>query len=310
MGTATLSALSAVEQALWDISGKAAGLPVYKMLGGPFRRRIRLYASGYLAQPSHFFAGGAGLEESARHVVEQGFDALKITPQPDDWKDKSSTRILRDSVERVRIVRETVGDDVDICLDYHGRSFLPTEAVALAREIEQYHPFFLEEPSLTTNPSSLGWTKTMTSIPIAAGERCVTREAAKQVIEEESVHILQPEPMANGGISETIRWAFLAELHHIAIAPHHACSPVSLTACAHIDACIPNFVIQECNVDLTEPFIREVFVDLPKIEDGYLLLPEKPGLGVSFDEDAAEKYQYKPYDRPVIEQIDGGIGLE
>ena len=310
LGTATLSALSAVEQALWDIAGKAAGLPVYKMLGGPFRRKVKVYASGYLAQPLHFFKDGAGLVESAKAVVEQGFSALKITPQPDDWKNKSPNRILADSIDRVREVREAVGDDIDICLDYHGRSFSPREAVALAREIEQYRPLFLEEPAMTTNIDSLVWTKGMTSIPIAAGERCVTREAAKELIEKEAVHVFQPEPMANGGIFETIKWAAVAEMHHIELAPHHACSPVSLASCMHIDACIPNFLIQECNVDLNEPFIREVFTELPEIQDGYLQLSDKPGLGVSIDEDAAQNYAYKPYDRPVIEANDGGIGLE
>ena len=310
LGTATLAALSGVEQAMWDIAGKACGLPVYKMLGGPVRDKVRVYASGYLAQPKHFFEEGLDLVDAANYVVEQGFTALKITPQPDDWKGKSPIRIHRDSVERVRAVREAVGPDIDICLDYHGRSFSPVEAVKLAREIEPYHPMFLEEPSLTTNPDSLVWTKSMTSIPIAAGERCVTREQTREVLEKEAVHILQPEPMANGGISETIRWAYLAELHHIQIAPHHACSPVSLASCGHIDAVIPNFIIQECNVDLDEPFIKEVFRDLPRIVGGYLEISDRPGLGVSFNEKAAERYEFKPFDRPVVRLEDGSIGLE
>ncbi len=310
LGTATLAALSAVEQALWDISGKACGLPVYKMLGGPLRDKVRIYASGYLAQPLHFYEEGLELVDAAKSVVERGFDALKITPQPDDWKQKTSRQIRRDSVERVRRVREAVGPDVDICLDYHGRNLSPVEAVKLARDIEQYDPMFLEEPSLTSNAGSLIWTKQMTTIPIAAGERCVTRELAREIIEKEAVHILQLEPMANGGIFETIKWAALAELHHIEIAPHHACSPVSLLSCAHIDACIPNFLIQECNVDLDDPFIREVFVDLPVIENGYLKLPELPGIGVSFDEEAAAQYPFKPFDRPVVIGEDGSVGLE
>src|SRR5262245_14234391 len=144
LGTATMGALSAVEQALWDIAGKAAGLPVYRMLGGPFRGKIRLYASGYLCQRSHFFAeGGDTLVNGAKAVVAAGYTAMKFTPQPDDYQGKTSAQILKDSIERVRSVREAVGDDVDLCLDYHGRSFSPAEAVQLAHAIECYKPLFL-----------------------------------------------------------------------------------------------------------------------------------------------------------------------
>lgn len=310
LGTATMAGLSAVEQALWDIAGKACGLPVYKMLGGAFRDKIRVYGSGYLAQPSHFDLKEESLVQSCKATVAAGFTAIKITPQPDDWKTKTPNQILHDSIERVRSVREAVGDSVDICLDYHGRELSTMEAMKLARAIEQYNPFFIEEPALTENPESLRYLKQMTSIPIAGGERCISRDRLRELVEKEAVHILQPEPMANGGILETIKWAFLAELHHIMIAPHHACSPVSLVSCAHIDACIPNFLMQECNVDLTSDFINEIFVDVPTIENGYLELPQKPGLGIDINEEAAEAYGYKPYDRPVIVTLDGGIGLE
>jgi len=311
LGTATMAALSAVEQALWDISGKACGLPVYRMLGGPFRRKIRLYASSYLAQRSHFFAEGGGtLVEGAKSVVAAGFTGLKFTPQPDDYQKKSWTQTLRDSVERVRSVREAVGDDIDICLDYHGRSFSPAEAVQLAQAIEKYRPFFLEEPALTESPESLVEVKIKTNIPIAGGERCISRDRLKEILEKRAVHVLQPEPTCNGGILETIHWAAMAELYHITIAPHQACGPVSLLACVHIDACIPNFLIQECNVDFQSTFVKDLFFDLPAIENGSLLLPEKPGLGIGFNEEAAAKYPYRPYDRPVIIRLDGGIGLE
>ena len=138
LGTATMAALSAVEQALWDIAGKACGLPVYKMLGGPTRDRIRLYASGYLCQRSHFFSdGGGSLVDGAKGVVAQGYTAMKFTPQPDDYQKKRWPQILKDSVERVRQVREVVGEDVDICLDFHGRSFSPAEPVQLAQAIDR-----------------------------------------------------------------------------------------------------------------------------------------------------------------------------
>ena len=311
LGTETMGALSAVEQALWDISGKACGLPVYKMLGGPFRKKIRLYASGLLSQRSHFFAeGGTPLVQNVKAVVAAGFTAIKFTPQPDDYATKTWTQVLKDSIERVRTVREAVGEHVDICLDYHGRSFSPAEAVQLAQAIEQYRPLFLEEPALTESPESLVEVKMKTSIPIAGGERCISRDRLKEILEKRAVHVLQPEPTCNGGILETIHWAAMAEMYHISIAPHQACSPVSLMACVHIDACIPNFLIQECNVDFSSRFVQDLFPDPPRIEQGDLILSDKPGLGVTFNEAAAAKYPYKPSDRPVIVRPDGGISLE
>lgn len=310
LGTATMAALSAVEQALWDISGKACGLPVYKMLGGPCRDKVRVYASGYLAQPSHFDLGDDSLVESALKVVEAGFTAMKFTPQPDDYKSKTPREVLRDSIERVRSVREAVGEDIDICLDYHGRSFSPVEAVKLAQAIEPYQPLFLEEPALTESPESLLEVKQKTNIPIAGGERCISRDRLREILEKRAVHILQPEPMCNGGILETVKWAAFCELYHIVIAPHQACGPVSLLSCGHIDASVPNFLIQECNVDLNSSFLKDIFYELPVITDGYLELPEKPGLGIELNEEAAKKYPWKPCDRPVIIEHDGGIGLE
>lgn len=308
LGTATLSALSAVEQALWDISGKACGLPVYKMLGGPSRNRIRVYASATVMQGHDH--QGRNLAESAKNVVKAGFTALKITPQPPDYASLSPQAVLEGSVARVKAVREAVGEAVDICLDYHGRSFSPIEAVRLARAVEPYNIFFLEEPALTENPDSLVEAKAKTTIPIAAGERCVTRSCMRELISKQAVHIIQPEPLANGGILETIKVAAMAEMYHIMVAPHQASSPVSLAVCAQVDAVIPNFLIQECNVDLEAPMARDLLNPLPRIEAGYLHLPDRPGLGIELNEEAARDYPPLPYDRPVIIGQDGSIGLE
>ncbi len=310
LGTAELAALSAVEQALWDIAGQACGLPVYRMLGGPTRDRVRLYASGYLCQPRHFDLEGDDLVGAAVGCVAQGFSAVKFTPQPDDYQGKSPEYIHQAAVERVRRVREAVGDDIDICLDYHGRSFSVTEAIRLAQAIEPYHPMFLEEPALTENPDALVEAKMKTSIPIAGGERCTSRDRLRDILEKRALHILQPEPTCNGGILETVKWAFVCELYHVVLAPHQACGPVSLLVNAHIDASITNFLIQECNVDVSDPFLKDLFHPMPVISDGHLQLPQTPGLGIELDEDAAARYERKPADRPVILEADGAIGLE
>ncbi len=301
LGTATKAALSAVEIALWDISGKACGLPVYKMLGGPVRDRIRLYAS--MAFSPDF--------SEVRDMVERGFTAFKFGPQPDGYEAMSPGQVLTESVERVRRAREVAGPGVDILLDYHGRSFSPAEAVKFANALEDDPPLFIEEPALTEAPDSLVEVKSKTTIPIAGGERCVHRETLREILEKRAVHILQPEPCANGGIMETIRWGAMCELYHIVIAPHQSISPISLTAAAHIDACVPNFLIQECNtMDLYAPWVADVFPELPVIEDGYMMLPDRPGLGIEIDEDAIAQYEWEPVDRPVMIEHDGAIGLE
>ena len=301
LGTAELAALSAIEHALWDISGKAHGLPVYRMLGGPARDRIRLYSG---------CPGDGPIEEAARRAVDLGFTALKFGPQPDEYGSMSDREVLQGSIERVRKVRETVGPNIDICLDYHGRAFSPIEAVKLARALEPYDIFFLEEPALAESPESILEAKQKSIIPIAVGERCVTRGNMRDVITMRAVHIIQPEPTANGGILETFKLAALAEMYHIVVAPHQACSPVSLLVNAHIDAAIPNFLIQECNTYPYNPILEELLIGLPWIENGYLELPDKPGLGIELNEEAVTKYPHKPYDRPIIIQRDGAVGLE
>lgn len=310
LGTAELAALSAIEQAMWDIAGKAAGLPVYKLLGGPTRDRIRVYASGYLCQPQHFEIEGGDLVDACTACADSGFTAVKFTPQPDDYDDLTPAEVHAAAVERVRTVREAVGDGVDICLDYHGRSFSPADAVRLARDIEEYRPMFLEEPSRTEDVDGLAESKAKSSIPIAAGERTSTTAQLLELLDKRAIHIFQPEPTANGGILQTVKWAAMCEARQVSIAPHQACGPVSLLVCAHIDASIENFLIQECNVDLDDPFYRDLFTPLPTVRDGYLELPEAPGLGIELNRDALDKYPAKPYDRPIITNADGSTGLE
>lgn len=318
LGTAELAALSAVEQALWDIAGKDCGLPIYKMLGGPSRDRVRGYASG-----GCWPAGNYGtFHERVQAVVDAGWPALKFSPQDEEYTydpprptwhhggQRSSHGELAAMVDRVRRVRESVGDDIEICLDYHGRSFSPAEAIRLAREIEPYHPFFLEEPALTENPDSLVQIKGQTAIPIAGGERVVHRDLFKSVIEKRAVDILQLEPTACGGILETVKRAAVAELYHVVLAPHHAGSPVALCACAHIDMSVPNFLIQEVNTDVGSPLNRDLFSGMPSVTGGWIEMTGAPGIGLEFNEEAAGDHPPKAWDRPVVIEADGSIGLE
>ena len=321
LGTAELAALSAVEHALWDITGKVAGLPVYKLLGGPVRDRIRLYANpnsfshmvdGEKPQGTGFFGDDAVLAARAKATVDAGFTAIKFAPQPDDFAEKLPQVVLRESVERVKTVRKAIGDRADLALDYHGRSFSPADSIQLAAAIEECHPLFLEEPAISDSVDALVEIKSKTRIPIAAGERAVTRQLMHALIHKQAVHIIQPEPTANGGIWETIKLAGMAELVNIMVAPHFAAGAIALTVCGHIDAVLPNFIIQEYNDSVLpeSQVTRDVIINLPVIEDGHLILSVRPGLGIDFDEEAAADYHHKPYDRPVLIAPDGSIALE
>lgn len=322
LGTGSLAALSALEHAMWDIAGKKCGLPVYKMLGGPVRDRIRIYAnpSGFKAdEADDRHTGGTGfygdtqvLVRRSLAAVRAGFTAVKFAPQPDDYASKSSQQVFTEMVERVRAVREAVGDSIDIALDYHGRSFSPVEAIRLAHAIEPYYPLFLEEPALTEHPDALAEVKAKSHVPIAAGERAVTRDLARALIEKRAIHIIQPEPTANGGILETVKLAAMAELYGITVAPHMAVGAVALTVCVHIDAVIPNFLIQEYNssVKIDSQVTRDVIIHPPLIVNGHVELPQLPGLGIDVNIEAAADYPPNPYDRPVMIAPDGSVALE
>jgi galactonate dehydratase len=207
-------------------------------------------------------------------------------------------------------VREAVGEQIDICLDYHGRSFSPAEALPVVKGLEPFHLLFVEEPTLWDNVDSLVELKSKTSVPIAAGEKIVGRTQWRELIEKRAVDIIQPDPQVCGGILETVRIAAMAEAYHIQLAPHNACGPVSLAVCANVAACVPNFLIQEYGLEDSE-CARAIVPDPPRLVDGYLELPRSPGLGVEFDEAAAARFPYRPYDRPVvIDPRDGSVGLE
>ena len=289
---------------MWDIAGKACGLPVYKMLGGPTRERIRGYAS-------YGLPGKDDIVQEARDMLKTSdFSALKFAPEAPGYATKSPEAVHAECVERVRTVRRGLGPEIDIALDYHGRSFSPVEAVKLAKALEPYNIFFLEEPALTEDPDSLVEVKRKINIPVAAGERCVTRNCTKELITKRAVHIIQPDPTANGGLLETFKLAARADLEHIVVAPHNACSPVSTVVCAHLDASISNFLIQEVPIQMYfAEAAQDILIGIPRIENGYIELPGKPGWGIELNEEAVQKYPFQDHDRPVIINIDGSVGF-
>ncbi|MEM3467019.1 MAG: galactonate dehydratase, partial [Candidatus Jordarchaeales archaeon] len=248
-GPVLMSAISGIEQAMWDILGKKLGVPVYQLLGGRCRDKIRVYA--------HF--GGRTPEEYAKNAlakVEQGFTALKTTlfeaVRPVD-----SFSLVKKAVERFKAVRDAVGDDVDIAIDCHGR-LSPAMAIRIAKALEPYYPMFLEEPCLPENVDTMATIARSTSIPIATGERLFTKWGFREVVEKQAASILQPDLSHAGGIMECKKIAAMAETYYATIAPHCPLGPIALAACIQLDACTPNFLIQE-QVTLGEGYLMEPF---------------------------------------------------
>jgi len=301
LGTIEMAALSSMEQALWDIAGKHFGTPVYNLLGGACRDKVRAYTH----------AGGRTPEElaqSALSLTRRGYTALKFVPFPDNYPQLSENELIKGTAARVKAVRESVGEDVDVCLDIHGMIFSPALAVRVAKILEEYRPFFLEEPLLHDNMEAWRGLSAKVDMPLATGERLFTRYGFRKTLERQIVDIIQPDPCACGGILETKKIAAMAETYYVYVAPHNPLGPVATAVCTHIDASTPNFLIQE-HIPDDKPPRSEVVMEPLKVEDGYLKLPTKPGLGIELNEEVFEKYPYKPAYRERVYHKDGSIAL-
>lgn len=278
---------------MWDILGKWLSVPVYQLLGGACRERIRVYAHCNGETP-------AELAASARACVAQGFTALKAGIE-------APVRIVdtRDYLERqaarIGAIREAIPPTVDLAVDCHGRVG-PAMAIKLARRFEEFDLLFLEEPVLPENVDALATVARATSIPIATGERLFTRWGFREVLEKQAATILQPDLCHAGGIGEVRKIAAMAETYYAAVAPHNPLGPISLAAGIQIDACIPNFLCQE-QVSLGEGYLKQPF----ELRDGYIDLPTGPGLGIELDDEAmAGKVYDGSWQTPHIAHGDDG----
>ena len=283
-------ALSGIEHALWDISGKKLGAPTHMLLGGGCRDKIRVYANGW--------SGGAGtseeLAQKASEVIEMGFTALKFDPLPGPWRTFVSKDVERAAVENVRAVRQAVGPDVDILVEMH-RRLAPMHAVKIAREIEQYSPFWYEEPVLAENIDALAEVKRQINIPVVTGEELYTKFEFREVFEKRAADIINPDVCNVGGILELKEIAAMAEPYFVAVSPHNFNSTtVGLAATIQVAACIPNFLITEYFVNL-EAFGQDIAVNPFEVVEGYIRVPDAPGLGIELDEEALAKYPYQQF---------------
>lgn len=267
-GPILTSALSGIDQALWDIKGKALGVPVYELLGGPTRDRVRVYAH-------------AGTPEAMQRAMARGFETFKTGPAKRRPPRIVETKAFVDRVaERFARLREAVGPEIDIALDFHGAVAPPT-AKLLIKAVEPHQPFFIEEPVQCQNVDLLADVARATHLPIATGERIFTKWGFRRILEKRAASILQPDLCHAGGITEARLIAGMAEAYYAAIAPHNPLGPISLAAGLQLAAAIPNFLCQE-QVTLGEGYLKRPF----RVERGYVPIPTGPGLGIELDEDA------------------------
>ncbi|HAC20388.1 MAG TPA: dehydratase [Dehalococcoidia bacterium] len=286
------TALSGIDLALWDLRGKALGVPVYKLLGGPIRDKIRVYANGWYTTP-----GAPELNaEEAKRVVAMGYTAMKFDPYGHDSYYTITAEEAQLSEDRVAAVREAVGPDVDILVEVHAKFNVHT-AIELGQRLEKYRPFWFEEPVSQENVSEMAQVRDHVRIPIATGERLYLKYPFYELVKAQAVDVLQPDICNAGGITELKKIAAIAESQHVSMAPHNTNAAVGTVASMHLDVAMPNFLIQEYHAEFYEPHYFEVFDGLPRQKDGYVELSEDAGFGLTLNEDVFNAHPYIPLGR-------------
>ncbi len=283
-GKVICSAMSAIDIALWDIKGKALGVPIHNLLGGLVRNKVVCYPH----------IGGSSAEqiaENAQKKVAEGWKFVRFGLGDAGGNIFEPSRAVRKGIEFFKAVREAVGDDIEICLDIHAR-LDPHDTIYLCRALEEYRPYFLEDPIRSENMNTFHQLRRHVSAPIAAGEHYATKWEFRELIEEELINYARIDLCIVGGITEAKKIANWCETHYINLAPHNPLGPVSAAACLHFDLSCTNFGVQELPLMPGTAF-KDVFPVQVEWKDGYLLPTDKPGLGIEFDEEAAKKYPYK-----------------
>ncbi|MBL8205039.1 MAG: galactonate dehydratase [Blastocatellia bacterium] len=291
-GPILTSALSGIDQALWDIKGKLLGVPVYELLGGPTRERIRVYAH-------------ARTPEDIKKRKAEGFTAFKCGPAK--VKDRAPRLVenrayIDNAIEKFAALKELVGKDGDLGIDFHG-AIQPGTAKLLIKALEPYQPFFYEEVINCQDVDGMAELAKSTHIPLATGERIFTKWGFREILEKRASIILQPDLCHAGGITEVRNIAGMAEAYYASIAPHNPLGPISLAAGLQIAASIPNFLCQE-QVSLGEGYIKNPF----KVREGFVDLPTGPGLGIEIDEEGMKERDLIGHDWKNQESYDADDG--
>lgn len=304
-GGIMMSAISGIDQALWDIKGKLFQAPVYELMGGACRDKMRVYSWVGGDRPSD-------VGKAAREKLEEGFTAVKMNATEELQMIDSYDKI--DAVlERVAAIRESCGRAFGIAIDFHGRVHKPMAKV-LAKKLEEFDPMFLEEPVLCENMEAFSEIAAACNIPIATGERLYSRWDFKRLLHAGGVDIIQPDLSHAGGITEVKKIASMAEAYDVALAPHCPLGPIALAACLNVDATCYNAVIQEQSIGIHYNVGKNVLDYVNNREDfaftdGFVSLPRKPGLGVEVNKELVEEENRTPHNwkNPVWRHADGSI---
>ncbi len=281
-GPILLTALSGLDQALWDIAGKHYGVPVYQLLGGAARERVRVYAHWGIRDQSE--ASLVAARERLDWLLKSGYTAFKSGPGG-PWRGHEPPAVIDSFVRCAYLMREWVGPEVELAFDFHGK-MTPALAIEICHEIQGMRPMFVEEPVPQENVPALRKVSESVRIPIATGERLLTRWGFREVCETQAAAYLQPDVSHVGGITELKKVANFAEIYYMHLAPHCAIGPIALAAALHVDAVIPNFLIQEqIDASLGVGLLQNPWL----VRDGHIALPTAPGLGVEPDPQVAER---------------------
>jgi galactonate dehydratase len=308
LGVIGMSAISAIEQACWDILGKSLNVPVYRLLGGAVRERVRMYThlGGGNMKAVYETFDVEPLIDLARQVISKGYTALKavFVPYSEPLMNTTYVKRLAQLMEKLRLA---VGDGVDIMIDFHGRTY-PVVAIQYINALAEFNPFFCEEPVPPENVAALRQVREAVRVPIATGERLVTRHQFREIFERQACHIIQPDLCHCGGLLEGKKIAAMAESYYLGVAPHNPLGPVANAVALHFALSTPNFIIQE-DMLTDVPWRWDVVRHSLETREGYWLKTDVPGLGVEVNEQEAAKhpFQQEVIHSTTIRAADGAI---
>jgi galactonate dehydratase len=287
-GPVMYSAMAGIEMALWDVAGKACNQPVYNLVGGKVRTKVKAYANGWYTST----ADRNELREKASGVKARGYKALKFDPFGAGGREISRAE-LKQACDTVEVVRKAVGDGVDILLEFHGR-FSPIMALEAIRAMVPYAPSWCEEPIPAHNQVSMAQVTAASPLRVATGEHTYSRYGFLELLERQAAHVIQPDITYAGGFLETKKIAAMAETYYVSVAPHNCDGPLKTIAGIHLAANIPNFLILETFQDYDVPWRAELTTGMPQVVDGYLEVPTKPGWGIEINEGVIAAHPENP----------------
>ena len=308
-GSVISGAVSAVDIALWDIKGKALEAPVWQLLGGKVRDKIRLHLLMGGIRPDAADQGTTpeGIRLNSRDAAEEGYTAIKIDPLPDGFQSMTLPRLIHDTRENVAAMREGAGLDVDIILEIH-RKLTPMNAIALAEQLIEFSPLFYEDPIQIDSVKSQGEIAKLTKLPVANGERMHSIWEFRELFEAGGSQYVRPDLGLGGGVTGVKKIAGLAESCHSALVTHNFLGPVLTAAACNIDTSIPNFLTQEYSMEDEQPF-NAIFNSSWKRDGGFISVPDTPGIGIDLEVESLKSQPYVPRDLQVIPmRTDGSVG--